>query len=167
MPSLRLGAYLDAAPVRRRLRAALVVCFAGSLAVMWSPSVSRVWNVWAESRAVAPYTQAELDADFKECSSAAPARSNPDDPWDLSTPYDAPYKGHGLYDDVLYPTGTPGSCHRADAAAVNAELRRESLSDVRRAISRPLRSTFLALIVSLAIWIVIPLAERRPGTPSL
>jgi hypothetical protein len=148
--SASLSHYFDVAPVRRRLRAALIVCFLGTLAVLWGPGIGKAWTSWSNLRSQTPYTQTGLDAALKKCLATR------------ASGYVSPWGDWGQY----LPVGEPGSCHRGNAATLNEERSASAYSNIRRALAKPLTSGMIALIVTCAIWIVIPLAERQPAKPS-
>jgi hypothetical protein len=150
VPSVRL--YLDAAPVRRRLRAALLILTVCALGIVWRHDAREALHYWKYERAYTPYTQAALDAQYRQCLASNPAAASfgIEDRW-------------GFGPGVEF-VGTPGACHRAYAAKENRYYRAEVRAIVVDAIKRPLGPTFFVLMVALALWVVIPIADR-PSEP--
>jgi hypothetical protein len=149
MIEAKVRRYLDAAPVRRRLRSALIVLFICALGVLWRHDARDAVHWWKYYRAYAPYTQAALDKEYRLCLASRPEASvfGIDDRW-------------GFGSGVEF-VGSPGACHRADADKENRYYRVEVRANAVAAILKPVAPTFIALMIGLALWIVIPIAEHR------
>ena len=150
MRPVRLDAYLDAFPVRRRLRTALVICFICALGILWAHAIPTAWKWTGKYVTFAPHTQAALDEEYRKCGATSPA-SPANDPW-----------GYGFGDGLV---GAPGVCHRADAAAENNRYRMHALFRAAVALATPIPAALVAGMVTIALWTVIPLAERRQVQP--
>lgn len=144
------GAYLDGAPVRRRLRAALLILFVGALCVIWWSAVPKAWDRFLVLQALVPVTTSDLFAAFERCQEAT---IGPD-------PYSTVAVNKAAADnDAL--VGSPGACHPANADEINASRRGEAFSGIGATITKPLPKGVVALVLAIAAWIIIPLAERR------
>jgi hypothetical protein len=151
MVMARVRHYLDAAPVRRRLRAALLILCTCALGLVWRHDAHEAMHYWHFYRSYLPYTQAALDAEYRQCMTSPAAASifGIEDRW-------------GFGPGVEF-VGAPGACHRADAAKENRYYRAEVRAIVIAALLRPLAPTAAVVMIALALWIVIPIAERSPA----
>ncbi len=133
-PLARLEAYLDGAPVRRRLRMAVAIVAATALAYLWVPAAAQAIGQLHYHE----YSQGFLDDEYQKCQTGT----------------------LGFYDNLDQEVGTSGSCHSADAAALNESKRTVAYGAALGELQKPMFHTVLLLLAVCAIWILIPLVDR-------